>query len=171
MKNFYEVIKNKVIAGQYTMEEIIAELQLAYEKNYITLEQVEELKVLAETSVDPTYTGNKYPTHYDLDQDVRIADHDLSIVELFELVLMSATSTQISKMATRMPEARSISNSYVRLIIAGTRTFSSVPDIMRQEVADKLHAQNRCDLIDVEEFHPPHMDCIYGNKPVVLPEL
>lgn len=173
MKDFYLVIKAKIQAGQYTMEEIIAELQLAYEKNYIDLVQLEELKTLAETSCDPNYSGNKYPTAYDLDQDVKIKEHDLCIVEIYELLLGGSTPTQLerySAVSERMM-ARSISSVYTRLIIQGDRTFSSVPLPMKQEVADKLHEQKRCDLIDVPEYHQPHLDCIYGNRPEVLPEV
>ena len=161
MKDFYLVLKAKVEAGQYILSDMVGDIQLAYEKGRITLEQHEELMVLAETSVDKNYTGNKYPRPYDLDQDVRLADHDLSLVELYEMVLMSSTTTQIAKMSARMIEGRSISNSYVRLIISGVRTFSSVPDVMKQEVADKLIAQGREDLIDDVNYLP--------SKPEVLP--
>ncbi|MGL5764261.1 MAG: CD1375 family protein [Sarcina sp.] len=169
MRDFYLVLKAKVEAGQYILSDMVGDIQDFYAKGRITVEQMEELILLAEEKADPNFIGNKYPRPYDLDQDVRISDHDNSIVELFEMVLISSTQTQITKMATLMPEARSISNSYVRLIIAGTRTFSSVPDVMKEEVADKLIAQRRCDLIDVEAYHPPHGDCVHGNNAVTLP--
>lgn len=155
MKDFYLVIKAKVEAGQYKLEDMLSDLQLAYEKDRITLEQHEELAELAKVRVDMEYDGNKHATSYDLDQDVTISDHDLSIVDLYEMVLMSSTSTQQAKFSSKnLAMGRSIANSYVRLIIRGTRTFSSVPEPMRQEVADELIKLGREDLIDVPEFLP-----------------
>ena len=155
MKDFYLVIKAKVEAGQYKLEDMLSDLQLAYEKDRITLEQHEELAELAKVRVDMQYEGNKHATSYDLDQDVMITEHDLSIVDLYEMVLMSSTSTQQAKFSSKnLAMGRSIANSYVRLIIRGTRTFSSVPEPMRQEVADELIKLGREDLIDVPEFLP-----------------
>ncbi len=77
---------------------------------------------------------------------------------------MSSTSTQQAKFSYRnIAMGRSIANSYVRLIIRGTRTFSSVPEPMRQEVADELIKLGREDLIDVSEYLPPI------DTPTVLP--
>ena len=150
MKDFYLVIKTKVEAGQYKLEDMLSDLQLAYEKDRITLEQHEELVELAKVRVDMEYEGNKMPTAYDLDQDVMITEHDLSIVDLYEMVLVSATATQQAKMVM----GRSISDSYVRLIIKGLRTFESVPEPMKQEVADKLIEKGREDLITDENYLP-----------------
>lgn len=150
MKEFYSVIKAKVEAGQYKLNEMIEELQLAYSKNYITLEQHEELVELAKTSVDENYVENKYATPYDLNQDVVISSHDLSIVDLYEMVLISSTPTQRAKMVV----GRSISDSYVRLIIRGVRTFESVPEPMKQEVADKLIEMGREDLVTEIQYKP-----------------
>lgn len=87
MKTFYDVIKAKVQAGQYILSEMFNDLGLAYEKSYITLEQFDELKTLAETCCDVNYVGNKFPTAYDLDQDVTISTLEASIIELYEIVL------------------------------------------------------------------------------------
>ena len=153
MKDFYLVIKAKVEAGQYKLEEMLSDLQLAYEKDRITLEQHEELVELAKVRVDMDYEGNKYATAYDLDQDLMISEHDLSIVELYEVLVGTQVLTQRD-----MIMGRSISKSYVRLIIKGIRTFSSVPEPMRQEVADELIAIGREDLIDLPEYKPVDPD-------------
>ena len=171
MKDFYLVIKAKVEAGQYKMEDMLSDLQLAYEKDRITLEQHEELAELAKVRVDMEYDGNKYATSYDLEQDVMISDHDLSIVDLYEMVLMSSTSTQQAKFISKnIAMGRSIANSYVRLIIRGTRTFSSVPEPMRQEVADELITLGREDLIDVPEYLPQEeIDPDFSVNPEEVP--
>ena len=150
MKDFYLVIKAKVEAGQYKLEDMLSDLQLAYEKDRITLEQHEELAELAKVRVDMEYEGNKHATSYDLDQDVVMGEHDLSIVDLYEMVLVSATATQQAKMVM----GRSISDSYVRLIIRGVRTFESVPVPMKQDVATKLIEEGRQDLITDPEYLP-----------------
>lgn len=150
MKNFYLVIKAKVEAGQYKLEDMLSDLQLAYEKDRITLEQHEELTELAKVRVDMQYEGNKHATSYDLDQDVMITEHDLSIVDLYEMVLMSSTSTQKSKMVM----TRSIADSYVRLIIKGLRTFDSVPEPMKYDVAMKLIEKGRQDLVTDTNYLP-----------------
>ncbi len=150
MKDFYLVIKAKVEAGQYKLEDMLSDLQLAYEKDRITLEQHEELAELAKVRVDMEYEGNKHATSYDLDQDVVMGEHDLSIVDLYEMVLVSATATQQAKMVM----GRSISDSYVRLIIRGVRTFESVPTPMKQDVATKLIEEGRQDLITDPEYLP-----------------
>lgn len=150
MKDFYLVIKAKVEAGQYKLEDMLSDLQLAYEKDRITLEQHEELAELAKVRVDMEYEGNKHATSYDLDQDVVMGEHDLSIVDLYEMVLVSATATQQAKMVM----GRSISDSYVRLIIRGVRTFDSVPVPMKQDVATKLIEEGRQDLITDPEYLP-----------------
>lgn len=157
MKEFYGVIKNKILAGQYTMYEILGELKLAFEKNYISLEELEELKLLAEKSIDHSYTGNKFPTNYDKDQDIVITGLDMSLVELFEMVAgLTAvqTSTQRARMATTFTARSAIADSYVRLILGGHRTFSSVHESKKQEVADKLIALGREDLIDDPAYLP-----------------
>lgn len=151
MKDFYLVIKAKVEAGQYKLDDMLSDLQLAYEKDRITLEQHEELVVLAKVRVDMEYEGNKHATAYDLDQDVVISGHDLSIVDLYEMVLVGSPTTQQTKMAV----TRSISDSYVRLIIKGIRTFESVPKPMKQEVATKLLEQGRQDLVTDPDYLPP----------------
>lgn len=150
MKDFYLVIKAKVEAGQYKLEDMLSDLQLAYEKDRITLEQHEELAELAKVRVDMEYEGNKHATSYDLDQDVVMSEHDLSIVDLYEMVLVSATSTQKSKMVM----TRSIADSYVRLIIKGLRTFDSVPEPMKYDVAMKLIEQGRQDLVTDTKYLP-----------------
>lgn len=150
MKDFYLVIKAKVEAGQYKLEDMLSDLQLAYEKDRITLEQHEELAELAKVRVDMQYEGNKHATSYDLDQDVMITEHDLSIVDLYEMVLVSATSTQKSKMVM----TRSIADSYVRLIIKGLRTFDSVPEPMKYDVAMKLIEKGRQDLVTDTNYLP-----------------
>ena len=150
MKDFYLVIKAKVEAGQYKLEDMLSDLQLAYEKDRITLEQHEELAELAKVRVDMEYDGNKHATSCDLDQDVVMGEHDLSIVDLYEMVLVSATATQQAKMVM----GRSISDSYVRLIIRGVRTFESVPTPMKQDVATKLIEEGRQDLITDPEYLP-----------------
>lgn len=150
MKDFYLVIKAKVEAGQYRLEDMLSDLQLAYEKNRITYKQCEELAELAKVRVDMDYEGNKHATSYDLDQDVVMGEHDLSIVDLYEMVLVSATATQQAKMVI----GRSISDSYVRLIIRGVRTFDSVPAPMKKDVATKLIEEGRQDLITDSEFLP-----------------
>ena len=150
MKNFYLVIKAKVEAGQYKLEDMLSDLQLAYEKDRITLEQHEELAELAKVRVDMEYEGNKHATSYDLDQDVVMGEHDLSIVDLYEMVLVSATSTQKSKMVM----TRSIADSYVRLIIKSLRTFDSVPEPMKYDVAMKLIEKGRQDLVTDTNYLP-----------------
>lgn len=150
MKDFYLVIKAKVEAGQYKLEDMLSDLQLAYEKDRITLEQHEELAELAKVRVDMEYEGNKHATSYDLDQDVVMSEHDLSIVDLYEMVLVSATSTQKSKMVM----TRSIADSYVRLIIKGLRTFDSVPEPMKYDVAMKLIEKGRQDLVTDTNYLP-----------------
>ena len=157
MKDFYLVIKAKVEVGQYKLEDMLSDLQLAYEKNRITLEQHEELAELAKVSVDIEYKGNKYPTAYDLDQDIIMVEHDLSVVDLYEMVLVSATATQKAKMVM----GRSISNPYVRLIIRGLRTFDSVPTPMKQDVATKLIEEGRQDLITDPEYLPEEVPAEY----------
>lgn len=171
MKDFYLVIKAKVEAGQYKLEDMLSDLQLAYEKDRITLEQHEELAELAKVRVDMEYEGNKHATSYDLDQDVTISDHDLSIVDLYEMVLMSSTSTQQAKFSSRNIEmGRSISNSYVRLIIKGARTFESVPEPMKQEVAEKLIEEGRQDLITDPEYLPQEeIDPDFSINPEEVP--
>lgn len=152
-ENFYLGLKARIEAGQYTMAEITAELDKRLGQGRITDEAYSELLTLAEICIDPNYNGNKMPTKYDLEQNVMINDHDLSIVDLYEMVLMSSTSTQQAKFSSKnLAMGRSIANSYVRLIIRGTRTFSSVPEPMRQEVADELIKLGREDLIDVPEY-------------------
>ena len=151
MKDFYLVIKAKVEAGQYKLEDMLSDLQLAYEKDRITLEQHEELAELAKVRVDMEYEGNNMPTNYDLDQDVVMSEHDLSIVDLYEMVLVSATATQQANIVM----GRSISDSYVRLIIRGVRTFESVPVPMKHDVATKLIEEGRQDLITDPEYLPP----------------
>lgn len=150
MKDFYLVIKAKVEAGQYKLEDMLSDLQLAYEKDRIILEQHEELAELAKVRVDMEYEGNKHATSYDLDQDVVISEHDLSIVDLYEMVLMSSTSTQKSKMVM----TRSIADSYVRLIIKGLRTFDSVPEPMKYDVTMKLIEKGRQDLVTDTNYLP-----------------
>ena len=150
MKDFYLVIKAKVEAGQYKLEDMLSDLQLAYEKDRITLEQHEELAELAKVRVDMEYDGNKHATSYDLDQDVVMGEHDLSIVDLYEMVLVSATATQQAKMVM----GRSIADSYVRLIIKGLRTFDSVPEPMKYDVAMKLIGKGRQDLVTDTKYLP-----------------
>lgn len=171
MKDFYLVVKSKVEAGQYVLADMVADLQAMYDKGRITYTQYEELKALAETRVDLGYTGNKYPRPYDYDQDIIIGDNAMAVLEIFEMLLGGSTPTQLERFteATERVMTRSITNIYVRFIIQGDRTFSSVPDIKKQEVADGLHAQGRCDLIDIAEYHPPHVGCPFGNEPVILP--
>ena len=166
MKDFYLVIKAKVEAGQYKLEDMLSDLQLAYEKDRITLEQHEELAELAKVRVDMDYEGNKHATSYDLDQDVVMGEHDLSIVDLYEMVLVSATATQQAKMVM----GRSISDSYVRLIIRGVRTFESVPAPMKQDVATKLIEEGRQDLITDPEYLPQEeIDPDFSVNPEEVP--
>ena len=166
MKDFYLVIKAKVEAGQYRLEDMLSDLQLAYEKNRITYKQCEELAELAKVRVDMDYEGNKNATSYDLDQDVVMGEHDLSIVDLYEMVLVSATATQQAKMVM----GRSISDSYVRLIIRGVRTFDSVPEPMKQDVATKLIEEGREDLITDSEFLPQEeIDPDFSVNPEEVP--
>lgn len=166
MKDFYLVIKAKVEAGQYKLEDMLSDLQLAYEKDRITLEQHEELVELAKVRVDMEYEGNKYATAYDLDQDLLMAEHDISIIDLYEMVLVSATATQKS----RMIMTRSIAGSYARLIIRGLRTFESVPEPMKQEVAEKLIELGREDLITDPEYLPQEeIDPDFSVNPEEVP--
>lgn len=170
MRSFYDVMKNKISAGQYKMEEILTELQLAYEKNYISLEQVEGLKLLAEDSIDPNYRGNKYPTHYDLDQDLKMALTEESVLELFEILMGTVqvqTASQREKIAVSFNAITrsAIGDLYLKHVLEGRRKFSEVHESKQEEVAEKLISMSRCDLIDVESYHPPHQDCIYGNVP------
>lgn len=149
-ENFCLGLKARIEAGQYTMAEITAELDKRLGQGRITDEIHAELIALAETCIDPNYNGNKMPTKYDLEQNVMINDHDLSIVDLYEMVLISSTPTQRAKMVV----GRSISDSYVRLIIRGVRTFESVPEPMKQEVADKLIEMGREDLVTEIQYKP-----------------
>ena len=170
-ENFYLGLKARIEAGQYTMAEITAELDKRLGQGRITDEIHAELIALAETCIDPNYNGNKMPTKYDLEQNVMINDHDLSIVDLYEMVLMSSTSTQQAKFSARNIEmGRSISNSYVRLIIKGARTFESVPEPMKQEVAEKLIEEGRQDLITDPEFLPQEeIDPDFSVNPEEVP--
>lgn len=149
-ENFCLGLKARIEAGQYTMAEITAELDKRLGQGRITDEIHAELIALAETCIDPNYNGNKMPTKYDLEQNVMINDHDLSIVDLYEMVLISSTPTQRAKMVV----GRSISDSYVRLIVRGVRTFESVPEPMKQEVADKLIEMGREDLVTEIQYKP-----------------
>ena len=153
------------------MAEITAELDKRLGQGRITDEIHAELIALAETCIDPNYNGNKMPTKYDLEQNVMINDHDLSIVDLYEMVLMSSTSTQQAKFSARNIEmGRSISNSYVRLIIKGARTFESVPEPMKQEVAEKLIEEGRKDLITDPEYLPQEeIDPDFSVNPEEVP--
>lgn len=170
-ENFYLGLKARIEAGQYTMAEITAELDKRLGQGRITDEIHAELIALAETCIDPNYNGNKMPTKYDLEQNVMINDHDLSIVDLYEMVLMSSTSTQQAKFSARNIEmGRSISNSYVRLIIKGARTFESVPEPMKQEVAEKLIEEGRQDLITDPEYLPQEeIDPDFSINPEEVP--
>lgn len=134
MKAFFQVIKSKVETGQYKLETMLSDIQLAYEKDKITLEEHEMLIELAKSKVDLNYVGNKYPTQYDLEQDTLINEHDLSVVDLYEMVLLSATAMQKSKMAV----SSSISDAYVRLILKGQKTLEDVHETMKEEVSKKL---------------------------------
>lgn len=166
-ENFYLGLKARIEAGQYTMAEITAELDKRLGQGRITDTDYAGLVLLAEKSIDSNYTGNKMPTNYDLEQDVTISDHDISIVDLYEMLLISSTSAQQAKFASKnMAMGRSIANSYIRLILKGTRIFSSVPEPMRQEVADELIKSGREDLIDLPEYLP-----VVEDTPTVLPEV
>lgn len=177
MKDFYLVIKAKVEAGQYKLEDMLSDLQLAYEKDRITLEQHEELVELAKVRVDMEYEGNKMPTNYDLGQDVEISDSIMTGIENFELIMSlhdnSATVAQQAKMATvfsRVLTRSAIGDSYVRMILEGRRTFSSVHPTKQQEVADKLIAMGREDLIDVPEYLPQEeIDPDFSVNPEEIP--
>ena len=162
-ENFCLGLKARIEAGQYTMAEITAELDKRLGQGRITDEIHAELIALAETCIDPNYNGNKMPTKYDLEQNVMINDHDLSIVDLYEMVLVSATATQQAKMVM----GRSISDSYVRLIIRGVRTFDSVPAPMKQDVATKLIEEGRQDLITDPEYLP--IDPDFSVNPEEVP--
>ncbi|MGL5765933.1 MAG: hypothetical protein ACRCX8_09870 [Sarcina sp.] len=159
MRDFYLVLKAKVEAGQYILVDMIADIVKGYEKNLITFEQMEELKALAEIKVDANYTGNKYPRPYDLDQDVQLSTLDASVLEIYEMLIgtMSVqTATQKEKIATTLNAmVRSgIGDVYLRSVLRGDRKFSEVHPTKQQEVADKLIAMGRQDLIDVPEYLP-----------------
>ena len=159
MKEFYLVIKAKVEAGQYKLEEMLSDLQLAYEKDRITLEQHEELVELAKVRVDMDYEGNKYATAYDLDQDLEISQVVLTSVENFELIMtFHAEAMDLNPNVLNIMSRSAIGDSYVMVIVKGLRKFSSVHPSKRQEVADKLIAMGRQDLIDLPEYLPVDPD-------------
>ena len=176
-ENFYLGLKARIEAGQYTMAEITAELDKRLGQGRITDERYAELIALAETCIDPNYNGNKFPTNYDLSQDVEISDSIMTGIENFELIMSlhdnSATAVQQAKMATvfsRVLARSAVGDSYVRMILEGRRTFSSVHPTKQQEVADKLIAMGREDLIDVPEYLPQEeIDPDFSVNPEEVP--
>ena len=64
-----------------------------------------------------------------------------------------------------MTSRSAIGDIYLKTVLNNTRKFSEVHSTKQEEVAEKLIAMGRCDLIDVPSFHPPHVDCPYGNVP------
>jgi len=155
MKEFYLAIKTKVETGNYVLDDMHEELQLAYEKGRITLVQYEELIELANDSINYDYVKDKYPSRYDLDQDNNLTEHDESITELFEMILkFTANTIEIENEETKLNS--SIVNSYARLIIKGIKDLSSVPNVIVKEVANKLIEQDKTDLVEEKDDDLEH---------------
>lgn len=164
-KDFYEAMKYRVEAGQFKMEDIIQDLDVAWGKGLITAEQYHELKSRAFETCDPNYEGNRIATSYDESQDIEIVANTMANLENFEmLVALEQALYEISgglgqvgdlTVAQFLTTTRTaIGDSYVSMILIGKRTFESVPLRMKQEVAEKLIERGREDLITDPEYLP-----------------
>ena len=166
---FYDGLVIRIKGGQYTLDEINRAIDKAagkgfFGENYDTV--VAELKELVAQYVDDTYVGNAEPRAYDHEQDIDILANTESNIELFDIVMgltetmpsaLSKTEKAIFEKAFSVfSMARSaIGDNYVKLILAGRRTFEEVHISKKQEVAEKLIAKNRYDLvIDINYIIP-----------------
>ena len=160
-RDFYEAMKYRVEAGQFKMEDIIQDLDVAWGKGLITADQYHELKSRAFETCDPNYEGNRIATSYDEHQDIQIVANTMSCLENFEMVmeleemLLEMGGGLGAELFSSLASPRlAISDSYVSMIIIGRRTFESVPLRVKQEVADKLIAMGREDLITDPDYLP-----------------
>lgn len=90
----------------------------------VNQEQIDTLEVIEALSIN------------DKKQDEQIMDSVELSLEIFEMVAFS------TMMQTRGMLSPVILNAYVRLIVAGTRTFDSVPDQAKDQVAQALIEQD-----------------------------
>ena len=162
-KEFYEAMKYRVEAGQFKMEDIIADLDTAWGKGLITAEQYHELKSRAFETCDPNYDGNRIATSYDEKQDIEITSNTLTSLDNFEMILdiydtilggIGDESLETFSLSSRASNRTAIGDSYTRMIVKGLRTFDSVPTRVKQEVAERLIEMGREDLITDVNYLP-----------------
>lgn len=57
-----------------------------------------------------------------------------------------------------------IGDVYFNMVLDGRKKFSEVHSTKQKEVAEKLITAQRCDLIDISEFHQPHEGCLFPDN-------
>ena len=155
-REFYEAMQYRIESGQFKMEDILVDLDTSWGKGLITAEQYNELKARAFETCDPNYEGNRVATPYDEGQDIQISGNTMATLENFELILglMGMNEEVMILSAREVATISAIGYNYVRMIIAGKRTFDSVPTRVKQEVADKLIELGRDELITDPSYLP-----------------
>jgi len=135
------------------------------EKANIDMELWDECKVIDGVIYTPqseVEESHEIVTPYDEVQDMKIVNNTMASIENFEMSLILEDmihelggSSQLNELAKTFSNARSaIGDSYVSMILIGKRTFDSVPERLKQEVATKLIEQGRADLVTDEKYLP-----------------
>lgn len=97
---FYNGLLIRIKGGQYTLDEIDQVIDKAAGKGFFgsSFDTVtEELKALARQFVDTEYKGNIEPRSYDHLQDIEIEANSLTLLELYETVLMLQEQVKVLK--------------------------------------------------------------------------
>lgn len=135
------------------------------EKANIDMELWDECKVIDGVIYTPqseVEESHEIVTPYDEVQDMKIVNNTMASIENFEMSLILEDmihelggSSQVDTLMKTFSNARSaIGDSYVSMILIGKRTFDSVPERLKQEVATKLIKQGRADLVTNEKYLP-----------------
>lgn len=83
---FYETLKIEVQKGQYILSEMMNKIEIALAKGYLTFENAEELKALAETCQDASYSPAVTLEKRLSSAEVEILNNKLCIAELSEMI-------------------------------------------------------------------------------------